>query len=130
MEKLFGAKSPSGGRLISAVGEVSEILDDLQHKKQELSNKEYSIILENKDNYYISLSDFLKLMEKKDLSIRDIVHSCKHITEMKNKVSAIEIAAISEDGHITLCPDTKKCDKHKNYAGGKIRVTTIRTKEC
>ena len=129
MEKIFGAKPPSNERVFSAIQKISNLSDEINKKQTELSDQEYSLVLENKNDYYLSLADFLKLVDKKDLSLRDISKYCIHITELKNKVSVVEVHAIAENGHIVLCADTKKCAKHKEYAGNKLRLVSIRTKE-
>jgi len=126
IEKMFGAKVPDTGRIFSALQKISGLSDEANKKKKEISKQEYSLILENKDDYYISLTNFLKLIDNKELSLRDISACCTHITELKNKVSVVEVHAISENGHIVLCSDTKNCDKHKGYAGDKLRIVSLR----
>lgn len=128
IEKLFGAKKPNNERTFSALKKISKLSDEINKKTKEMAGQEYSLIIEKKDDYYLSLADFLDLMNKKDLSIKDIGDRCTHITELKNKVAVVEVYAISEGNHIVLCSDTKKCEKHKDYVGDKIKIVSIKVK--
>lgn len=126
IEKMFFAKAQNNKQLFTTIEKISELSNKVNKQTKEMDEEEYHLIIEQKNDYYISLADFLKLIDKKDLSVRDISANCTHITELTNKVSVVEMYSIIEDGHIVLCADARKCDKHKAYAGDKLRIVSIK----
>ena len=62
MEKIFGAKPLNNERVFSAIQKISTLSDEISKKTKEMKVHEYSIVLENKNDYYISLADFLKYL--------------------------------------------------------------------
>ncbi len=116
-------------KFLKKVQKLSELTNDLNIKKKELDSVEYELLLEHKDSVYISLHEFLNFMKKeKNLELKDIITSFKHIDELQSKgVSAIEVFIIpEEDGHLTICSDIKTCEKHNSYKGDPVRISTIK----
>ena len=112
---------------LNYIKQISELSDEIGIKQQELKNVEHESLLEKKDEMFISLSDFVELLDTKNFDLDVIVSKCKHISEIdKMKSSTIEVYSIVEDDHVILCPDVSSCDKHKDYKGDKIKITTIR----
>ena len=121
-------KSDSNKKFIKKINQISEITNEINNKKKEVDTLEYEVLLENKDSVYISLDQFLKFMDKgKTLELKDILSSFIHIDELKSTgKSAIEVYLIPEDNHLVICADKAECEKHKNYKGDPVRITSIK----
>jgi hypothetical protein len=125
--KFFNRKERSAKTFIKNVTKMSFLSEEIKSKVNELNNIEYAVLLEDKDNVYISLSDFIDIIKVSNIKIEDVISKFKHITELKtDHSSTIELYAIPEDDHIVLCPDIKECDRHKDYKGEKTKITSIR----
>ena len=128
-EKLFISQEKRKDKFFGQMKRVSELSSEIGSKKKLLKREEYDMILDKKDETYLSFTDFLELMDKKDLSIEDIVKKCHHISELDKKASVVELYSIVEDNHIVLCTDIHTCEKHKEYTGSKIRIVTMRAND-
>jgi hypothetical protein len=125
--KLFNRKERSTKNFVKNITKMSSLSEEIKIRANELNTIEYNILLEDKDNVYISLSDFIDITKVSNIKIEDVILKFKHITELKTENSStIEIYAIPEDGHIVLCPDIKECERHKDYKGEKTKITSIR----
>jgi hypothetical protein len=124
--KLASLKKERRKRFFDKTKQLSILSDELAKKKKQLYNIEYESLLKKQDEVFISLKDFLELMEVSDLSIGDILKRCRHISEFDSESSIVEIYCIPEDNHLVLCEDTKSCEKHKNYSGNKLRISSVR----
>ena len=103
----------------NTVGEAKKVLKDTQ--EQEYSH-EFMLLQENSKDYYISLDSFLKLLDKKDLGLLDIISSCKHVGEINSILgSCVEVFAIPQQDNILLC-----VEKPEGYKGDKIKIITVR----
>ena len=120
-------KSINAEKLYEDIKIISNLTDDINKKSKQLAEKEYEILLRNKDEVFISLADFLNLIDIKNLTIKDIISYCTHASEIKtNDASVVELYAITDTNHIILCSDTTTCEIHKKYKGNKIKIITLR----
>jgi hypothetical protein len=128
--KLFKLNSKStkeSQEFFNNIKTISELSSDITDKQRQLYDKEYELLMNSADDTYISLRDFLTLMDIENLTIKDIIAKCKHRSEINSSSSSSVIMhSIIEDGHIVLCKDTTNCDKHKDQITSKIKITTIR----
>jgi hypothetical protein len=112
---------------ICNVKSLSKLSDDINKKQTLLNDAAYEIIKTNKEDLYISLSDFFELLNDDKLTMDKILHLTKHKTEINSSNSSvIEVYPIVENDHIVLCPDKDNCDLHKHYEGNKIKIVSIR----
>ena len=122
-------KKTDSTKFLKKVHKLTSLSDEVNKKKKELSSVEYELLMENKDVTYTSLAEFLKFIKKEgELDLNDILSSFRHIDDLKETgKTAIEIYAVpTDDGHLELCSDIKKCEKHKDFRGDKLRITTIK----
>jgi len=107
--------------------EMIKLSSELTEKQRNLSNKEYDLLLKNKNDVFLSLGDFLDLMEIDNLSIKDVISRCKHSSELfPSQSSSIIVHSIIEGDHIILCKDIENCAQHKDSIANKIKITTIK----
>jgi hypothetical protein len=112
---------------IDNVKNLSKLSDEINKEQELLNDAAYEIIKTNKEDLYISLSDFFNLMNDEKLTMDKILHTTKHKTEINaNNSSVIEVYPIVENDHIVLCPDKDNCEQHKHYSGNKIKIVSIR----
>lgn len=117
----------SSKELVKYIKDTSKLSEEINLKKQEMDHVNYNYYLENKEDMYISLSDFMNLVETPNLSTDILISKCRHVSELGGmKSSTIDVFTIIEDDHVILCPDVNNCEKHKGYVGSKIRITTVR----
>ena len=122
----FKKKTKSLDRFVSYIRETSKLSDEINKKSKTLALKEYESILEDIDETFVSLKDFLELMNTENLSIKDILSVCKHISELdKTKFSYIDVYPISIDSDKIIL-STKE---DPSYSGDKIRIVTVRIKK-
>ena len=129
IRKLFGNKSKikKAKKFVKCISDLTNLSSEIQSKQRELDIKEYDLLMESKKEVYMSLEDFLSLMNSSDITMRDILSSCKHVSELfPSKYTFVEIQAVNEDGHIVLCGDPTNCEKHKNTKGSKLRIASVR----
>jgi len=122
-------KKTESSKFLKKVKEISILSHEVNKKKKELDSVEFELLMESKDEVYISLADFLKITEsKKTLELKDILLSFEHIDDIKQTGrSAIEVYLIpDDDNHLVICSDVKKCDKHKDFKGDPVRINTIK----
>lgn len=118
--KNFKNKEQDQTKLISHIKDIAHLSHDINTKSKVLHELEYCALLEHKNEVFLSLADFLDLMDKKDISIKDILTVCKHISKIdKSKFSFIDVYPLVEEDRIIL--STKK---DSSYAGDKIRIVT------
>jgi len=126
-QKLFSRKEDKVQNLIDTIKRISIISDEVAKKKSKLDELEYDLMVNNKDEMFISLADFMELINKPNLTIKDIMVSCKHVSELsKLPISFINVHSIVENDHVVLCPDAKECELHKDYEGSKIKITMVK----
>jgi len=114
---------------INRMKEVSKLSNDINNKKEELYDTEYELLQEQEEEIYIPLKDFMELIKKENIKIDDIMSVCKHVTEIDpSKFSFIDVHAIEEFDHITLCSDKESCNRHLGFNGDPIRIVTWRRK--
>ena len=123
---VFSSKKTK--KFLKKVQNISKLTNKVNKTNKILEEEEFKLLLENKDDFYISLADIMELINTSNLKMPDIYKKCKHVGELdRKKCSVLEVYAVpTDDGHLLLCPDTKTCKKHKNFAGDKIRITTIK----
>lgn len=128
-ERLF-FKSPDTSKqtkLVKGIAEISTVTDEIGHKTDEVNAIEIDMLMEKSDEYFVSLNDFMKIIDLDDWRFSDIVSKFKHFSDLNSGMfSIVNISAINEDGHIVLCPDTTTCKKHKGYKGDTLRIASIR----
>ena len=116
------ARGKSQSKLTSYIKDAAELSQDINKKSKKLDEIEYETILEQKNETFISLADFLEIMDKKDISIKDILKVCKHISELdKSKFSFIDVYPLVEEDKIVL-----SINKDPSYTGDKIRIVTAK----
>jgi len=126
LKKLFGYNDGRAAKTFESTKKLSNLQNDIAAKKKELDSMEYGILLEQKDEVFISLNDFLDLMEIDALSMDVLLKRCKHISELDKKSAVTELYSVVEDDHVVLCPNPKECERHKDTVMTKIRIATIR----
>ena len=126
LDDLFDFGKSKRLAFFNKVGEILHISNEISEKKKSLNKEEYNLLLEKKDEVFLSLGDFLYFMEKEDFSYEDIVTRCKSVSELDRKASVVEISTFLEGGHIVLCPDKNLCKKHKNAQDSKLRIVTLK----
>jgi len=131
LKKLFKLKSNKvsveSKELFESIKDISQLSNEISKQQRVLYNKEYDLLLKNKDEVFISLTDFLDLMEIENLTIKDIVEKCKHSSEVGSlQTSTVILHSVIEDDHIVLCRDIENCEKHKDQAARKIKIATIK----
>lgn len=128
LRKMFpGRKNKKTKEFIQTISNMSKLEHEIHQKQEELESIEYNLLMKDKESVFISLSDFISLLDIQNLSLADILKKCKHISELQPKnFSIVEVYSIVEDNHIVLCPDITECTKHNSYKGNKIRIVTIR----
>ena len=112
---------------------ISNLTDEIEKKKKKIDDVDYEMLIGSKDDVYISLSDFLELIDEPLISIEKVLSKFRHVYELNgvykdvaDKVSVVEIYSVAEGSHIVLCKDPATCDAHKHYAGNKLRIITAR----
>jgi len=125
-EKLFVSQNKKAIKTFDDTRKMTIIQNEIVERRKELDEIEYAMLLEKKNEVFISLKDFLDLIELEDLSMDTILRKCKHISELDTKASVVEMYSIVENNHVVLCPDAKKCETHKSSPMNKIRIATIR----
>ena len=125
-KKLIKPKSGDKDKLFSDIQQISVLSDKANGAKKQLEDAEYKILTEQKDEVYLSLGDFLELMESPGITISDIISKCKHACELQEDISAVELYSFVDGSHIVLCKDIKSCEEHEDYTGDKIRIVTAR----
>lgn len=125
--KIFKLKTKAADGILNTIKDVSTFTHIISTKKKELSSQEYALLLEQKEEVFLSLSDFLELVDAPDLKIEDILCRCKHASEISTKnTSVVNVYTIVEDDHIVLCKDVKSCKKHSSYQGDSIKIITVK----
>jgi len=125
----FFKKNPAGKKFIQDITTLADSISntvraqevaDAQHKV--LSSHELSLLKEQSKDYYISLENFLKLIDKDKLTISDIVKACKHAKEINSLNSSfVEVYAIPQEAGILLTPE-----KPEGFKGEKVTIITFR----
>lgn len=131
LKVFFGKEKPKtkSKKFVEYMKKVSTLSNDINNKKEDLYDIEYKLLQEQEDEIYIPLKDFLGLLKKENIKINDIMSVCKHVTEIdSSKFSFIDVHAIEEFDHITLCTDKDSCNRHMGFNGDKIRIVTWRRK--
>jgi len=123
---LFKNKKENKADLYTLIQKLSILSDEIEKKQRELNDNEFTVLMKQQNDYYVSFKDFIELMHIEDLSISDILSKCVHISDLNNTASIVEVYAIVEDNHIVLCRDIESCEKHKNYSGKKLRIASVR----
>jgi len=126
LERLFVSQGKKAAKTFDDTRKMTVIQNAISKHRKELDEVEYGMLLEKKNEVFISLKDFLDLIELEDLSMDIILKKCKHISEIDTKSSVVEMYSIVENNHVVLCPDAKKCEIHKSSPMTKIRIATIR----
>jgi hypothetical protein len=121
IKKLFGNKLLKDN-ILPNIKELSILSDDINKKKKKIDEIEFEAILANKEEYFITLSDFLDMMEKENISVQDIIKLCKHISDINTKDFAyIDVYPIIDGSKIIL-----STEEQKEYKGDKIRIVTAK----
>ena len=123
---FFKEQKTDSSRIIEPVKRIHKLVDEINTRNKKIEDEQHRILIEQKDELFLSISDFFALMDKDDISMEDIMQRSTHITELKNKVSVMETYSFLEDDHLILCPNKKDCAKHKELPGSKIRITSIK----
>lgn len=112
---------------LNSLQKVALLQSDIKRLNLELDEAASNLVKEQSESLYISLKDLITIVSKPKFNMSDVISSSKHIAEMSSQAySTIEVYPIVEDEHIVLCPDTKSCEKHRDYCGDKIKIVTIR----
>ena len=114
-------------KIVEDLASISKITDDIGHKVEEVNAIEIDMLLEKKDEYFLSLNDFMKIIDLEDWRFSDIVSKFVHLSDLNSSLfSVVNMSAISEEGHIVLCPDPKTCRKHRKYKGDTLSIASLR----
>jgi len=120
-------KKGEGKKFLKKMKKLAKLSNEINQKQEELDDVEFQLMHEKKDEMYISLANFLELMNIEKLKVQDILTKCKHVSELDPKQSStIEVHMVVEKGHIVLCPNTDECDIHKGYKGDKVKIVSVR----
>ena len=127
LKRLLKPKDDTREKFFEGIQQISTLSDEVEKTKKSLEGAEYSILTEHADDTYISLADFLEMVDDPELSLSKIISKCVHTVEIQEReVSAIEVFAIVDGSHIVLCKDVSTCEEHKHYLGNKVRILTAR----
>ena len=126
IRSLFVGNKKNTESVVSKIREMALLSNDIIMKRKKLDTLEYDIMLENKEEMYISLASFLFLMNKVDsLSITDIIKECKHVTEIKTEnTSFIEAYPLLKNDQLIL-----SANPDPEFQVEKIKITTWRMKK-
>ena len=120
-------------KLFCNIQHISKLSNEIEQKKKQIDDIDYEMFNEQKDDVYISLTDFLELIDAPMISIEKVLSKFKHVCELNGlykditkKVSVVEMYSVVEDSHIVLCSDPANCEEHKHFAGTKLRIITAR----
>ena len=121
-------KKPANTSILTGLKEISKLTHSINSQKKKLELLEEKYILEKKEEYYISLEEFLSILDlEKVPSLSELMKKFKHASELGHlKYSTVSVYPIIEDDHIILCTNPKECEKHKDFKGDPILITTIR----
>ena len=125
---LFSSKKSKNKNAAKFYEDIQTLTDktvSIATQQQEVEDLKYKMLLDNKDETFISLKDFLELMDLKGLTMNDILSKCVHVSDLDTNSSVVEMAAVIEDDHIVLCKNLYKCEKHRNSKPAKLRITTV-----
>jgi hypothetical protein len=121
IKKLFG-KQQSKEKLLDTVKELSSLSDDINKKKKKINEVEYEFILNHKEEYFITLSDFLEMLDKENISVDDILKLCKHVSDIDTKSFAyIDVYPTIDGSKLIL-----STEEQPEYQGDKIRIVTAK----
>jgi len=121
LKKMLGRVIPNT-TVLNNIKDMAKLSDETNKKNHELNELQYKMLLEKKDEVFISLSDFLMLIDKNNIKLSDILQSCKHFSEIdSSKFSYIDVYPIIEDDKIIL-----STSEQPTYKGDKIRLITMR----
>lgn len=116
-------------KLLGDVKSLSDASNEVGKRVEDLNKLEMGILLEQRDEYFLSLDDFLEIIDLDDWRFSDIVSKFKHISDIDtSKFSTVEIVAIPDNDHIILCPDPKTCKQHKDFKGDTLKIVSVRRK--
>jgi hypothetical protein len=114
-------------KLIQTMKKMSILSEEIMKKKGELDDIRFSMLVEKKEEMFISLADFLDLIGTENINIDSVIKKCKHLSELDPESSSVaEVFSIVENDHIILCPDTKNCEAHKNCKGDSIKIVMVK----
>jgi len=126
LEKIFDSKKKKSSKLFDTAIDIVSKQNDVAEKNKELDDLEYKMMLDKKDEFFISLEDFIEMMDSSDITMNTILKKCRHTSDIAGVSSVVEMHAFLEDGHIVLCSDRTNCAIHKNNPSQKLRISTIR----
>ena len=129
IEHIFNKfKKVDATEWLNSLKKVTLLQREIKRLNIELDDSTTSMLKEQSSSLYISISDLIDIVGRKGFTITDLISHSRHIAELNSVMafSTIEVYPIVEDDHVVLCPDTKSCEKHKNYGGDKIKVVTVR----
>jgi ribosomal 30S subunit maturation factor RimM len=126
--QLQSKKKKERTTLFDSIKELSILSDNVGKAKKILDTKEYDLLVKDKNKVFISLADFLEMVDNPNLSLEEIVARCRYVSELDKSTVVVEMYAVAENDHIVLCKDISECDAHKKYSGTKLRIATVRRK--
>ena len=128
LEKIFSKKDNRSKIFLDRMKTMSNLSTDINTKKQQLNDVTTHVALENKNDLFISLAEFLQIMEQQDFDMSYLLSKFKHVTEISSQnYSTIDVYPIVEDNHIVLCPDISNCDIHNGkYKGDALKIVSVR----
>lgn len=99
----------------SITSQINKLTNTLTDKKMEK-------ILNNTSEYYISLQDLFKMIEKEELEVKDILKHCSHVSELQpSKFSIAEVYARPLNQGILLTSE-----KDPEFQSDKIKIITVK----
>lgn len=117
---LIGKNKNRKEDVVKSISLISTLTHEINEKKEKLDSHRMETILNNKNEYYISLEDLLLLMDCEELDVEDVVKKCKHLGELqKEKVSYVEVYATTTTEGVLL--SNVKKDK-----SDKIKIVTVK----
>ncbi|HRT69640.1 MAG TPA: hypothetical protein P5173_05445 [Bacilli bacterium] len=98
----------------------------IENQKQQLADAEYKLLVENKDDIFLSLSDFLEIMKEPNISIQTVLLKCKHRAEISESVKYFDVDVYTDSSHIIICLDKENCDHHRNEISNPLKLVTLK----
>lgn len=106
---------------------IITLANAIEDKKKALSEAEYKLLSENKDDVFISLRNFLEIIESSHISMEEVLKKCQHRHELSGESVALAVDAFVENNHLIFCIDKLNCLQHKDVVSSKVNLVTLRT---
>lgn len=114
-------------KYLSTLTDIIKLRATLHTTQDELNRKTLDFMKDSAKDTYISIFDLCFLIESGQTDLESVLQHTKHVSEFaKANKSVIDVFAVVENDHVTLCANPKECDQHKNCAAEKLQIVTVR----